>query len=110
YKQIPFIAKEEQTSSREFWMFIGALVLFLSAMFIIISTSLPVINLFRKEKMSTSDEQEFAYNRVEVFIAILLGLFTAITQFLRYKQTSSEYVKKLVLPTAIALVVSVAIS
>jgi len=110
YKQIPFIAKEEQTSSREFWMFIGALVLFLSAMFIIISTSLPVINLFRKEKMSTNDDQTFSYNRVEVFIAILLGLFTAFTQFLRYKQTSKEYLKKLVLPTAIALVLSVLVS
>ena len=110
YKQIPFIAKEEQTSSREFWMFIGALVLFLSAMFIIISTSLPVINLFRKEKMSTGDDQTFSYNRVEVFIAILLGLFTAFTQFLRYKQTGKEYLKKLALPTAIALVLSVLVS
>ena len=110
YKQIPFIAKEEQTSSREFWMFIGSLVLFLSAMFIIISTSLPVINLFRKEKVSTSDDQAFSYNRVEIFIAILLGLFTAVTQFLRYKQTSGEYFKKLVLPTAVALVLSVLVS
>jgi len=110
YKQIPFIAKEEQTSSREFWMFIGALVLFLSAMFIIISTSLPVINWFRKDKVSTSDDAAFSYNRVEIFIAILLGLFTAITQFLRYKNTSGEYFKKLVLPTAIALVLSVLVS
>ncbi|HVV06288.1 MAG TPA: cytochrome c biogenesis protein CcsA [Puia sp.] len=110
YKKIPFIAKEEQTSSREFWMFIGSLVLFLSAMFIIISTSLPVINLFRKEKVSTSDDAAFSYNRVEVFIAILLGLFTAFAQFLRYKQTGKEYLKKLALPTAIALVLSVLVS
>ncbi|HEY4205747.1 MAG TPA: cytochrome c biogenesis protein CcsA [Puia sp.] len=110
YKQIPFIVKEEQTSSREFWMFIGSLVLFLSAMFIIVSTSLPVINLFKKEKMAISDDQAFSYNRVEVFIAILLGLFTAIGQFLRYKQTAGEYLKKLVLPTAIALLVSAAVS
>src|SRR6185503_7956813 len=102
YKKIPFIAKEEQTSSREFWMFIGSLVLFLSAMFIIVSTSLPVINLFRKEKVSTSDDAAFSYNRVEIFIAILLGLFTAFAQFLRYKHTGKEYLKKLVLPTAIA--------
>jgi cytochrome c-type biogenesis protein CcmF len=45
YKQIPHIVKEEATDSREFWMFIGSLILFLSAMFIIISTSLPVFNL-----------------------------------------------------------------
>ena len=32
---IPAITKEEQTGSREFWMFIGALIFFLSALFII---------------------------------------------------------------------------
>ncbi|HEY0750896.1 MAG TPA: cytochrome c biogenesis protein CcsA, partial [Chitinophagaceae bacterium] len=44
YKQVPHITKEEETSSREFWMFIGSLVFFLSAISIIIMTSLPVIN------------------------------------------------------------------
>jgi cytochrome c-type biogenesis protein CcmF len=42
YKNIPYIAKEENNYSREFWMFIGSLVLFLSAMFIILFTSLPL--------------------------------------------------------------------
>ena len=31
YKEIPAIQKEESGSSREFWMFIGSLVFFLSA-------------------------------------------------------------------------------
>ncbi|HET7117637.1 MAG TPA: cytochrome c biogenesis protein CcsA, partial [Hanamia sp.] len=44
YKNIPAIQKEEDMSSREFWMFIGALILFLSALFIISITSLPVYN------------------------------------------------------------------
>src|SRR6187402_1679373 len=44
FKRIPSVNKEETTSSREFWMFIGALVFFLSAMFIIAKTSIPVIN------------------------------------------------------------------
>src|SRR5450631_726568 len=44
YRQIPHISKEENTWSREFWMFIGALVIFLSALFIMVATSLPVIN------------------------------------------------------------------
>src|SRR6185436_9645096 len=40
-KHIPAIQKEEQTSSREFWMFIGSLVFFLTALFIIAKTSVP---------------------------------------------------------------------
>lgn len=45
YKSIPFIAKEEEASSREFWMFIGSLVIFLSALLIIAMTSIPIFNL-----------------------------------------------------------------
>ncbi len=111
YKSIPFIAKEEQTSSREFWMFIGSLVLFLSAMFVIVSTSLPVINLVKKEKLAVGDDQAFSYNRVEIFIAVLLGLLTAITQFLKYKTTSRDYLlKKIAIPTVVALILSILVS
>ena len=35
YKKIPSIQKEENISSREFWMFIGSLIFFLAALFII---------------------------------------------------------------------------
>src|SRR5690606_11248245 len=42
FKKISSIRKEESSNSREFWMFIGSLVFFLSSIFIIVSTSLPV--------------------------------------------------------------------
>jgi len=111
YKQIPHIVKEESTDSREFWMFIGSLVLFLSALFIIGSTSLPVFNLVSKKKVALGDDATFSYNRIEIFIAILIGIFTAVTQYLKYKGTGRDYLlKKLWLPTAIALVISVPVS
>jgi cytochrome c-type biogenesis protein CcmF len=111
YKQIPHIVKEEATDSREFWMFIGSLVLFLSAIYIIGSTSLPVFNLVSKKKVVLGDDATFSYNRIEIFIAILIGLFTAVTQYLKYKGTGRDYlVKKLWLPTVIALAISVAVS
>ena len=44
YRNIPFIAKEENTYSREFWMFIGMLVLVLGSMHILFYTSMPVWN------------------------------------------------------------------
>ena len=110
YKRIPNIAKEEATNSREFWMFIGALILFLSAAYVIISTSLPVINLVREKKVSI-DDAPFTYNRIEVFIAILIGIFTAFAQYLKYKGTGKGVlIQKLWLPTVIALAISVPIS
>ncbi len=111
YNQIPHVAREENTWSREFWMFIGALVIFLSAMFIMVFTSLPVINDIFGSKMVTGDDPKFAYNRIEIFIAIILGLLTATVQYLKYKNSSPFQVLKKLLPvTIIALIISVCVS
>jgi cytochrome c-type biogenesis protein CcmF len=92
-------------------MFIGALVLFLSALYVIGATSLPVFNLVTKKKVAIGDDATFAYNRIEIFIAVLVGMLTAVTQYLKYKGTSWTYLwKKLWPPTAVALVVSVLVS
>jgi cytochrome c-type biogenesis protein CcmF len=107
YKKIPHIIKEENTYSREFWMFIGSLVLFLSALFVISATSLPLINKIFGTHFSTAEEPEFSYNRIEIFVAIILGTLTAVTQYLKYKQTAKKYfLKKIAAPTIIALVLA----
>lgn len=111
YKSIPFIAKEENNYSREFWMFIGSLVLFLSALFIITFTSLPVINKVFGSNFTVGAEVEFFYNRIQIFVAIVLGLLTAITQYLRYKNTNKKaFFKKILIPTAVTLLISAAVS
>ncbi len=134
YKNIPAIVKEESANSREFWMFIGSLLFFLSAVFIIAQTSLPVLNkicgLFYDEeavKMNTSSwlndfwgkgknlalgkDTLFAYNRVEIFIVIVIGILTAVTQYLKYKDTPKGFaLKKLLWPTVASLVISVCLS
>jgi cytochrome c-type biogenesis protein CcmF len=111
YRQIPHIVKEENTWSREFWMFIGSLVIFLSALFIMISTSLPVINHYFGTQKTIGEDQKFWYNRIEIFIAIILGLLTATVQYLKYKNSHPGQVLKKILPvTLIALLVSVSIS
>lgn len=111
YKKIPHISKEENTYSREFWMFIGSLIIFLSAIFIIIATSLPIINSIAGTKWTTGEDAAFAYNRIEIFIAIILGILTAVTQYLKYKDTAKkEFGKKILLPTGIALGLSLLIS
>ncbi len=111
YRKIPHIVKEEATGSREFWMFIGSLVLFLSALFVIGVTSLPIFNLVTKKNLAIGEDSAFVYNRIEIFIALLIGLLTAITQYLKYRGTSWAYIrKKIWLPTVVALAVSVPVS
>ncbi len=107
YKNIPAVAKEEDTNSREFWMFIGSLVLFLSSLFIIGKTSLPVINSVFGTKWAPAEDVEFSYNKVMVLVAVIIGLLTAITQYFKYKNTAGKaFAKKIALPTMIAVVIT----
>ncbi len=120
YKNIPTIVKEENTYSREFWMFIGSLVLFLSGFVIIFITSLPVFNkivthfdflksIF-KNAFSQPEDAEFTHNQIQVFVAIIIGLLTALTQYLKYKDTPKEYLgKKIWIPTIISLVITLVV-
>ncbi len=110
-KQMPVLKKEENTYSREFWMFIGSLVLFLSAILIIAKTSIPVYNKLFDTNVAMPEDPEFAHNKVQVFIAIIIGLLTAVTQYFKYKNTPKKtFLKNIWLPTLIALVLSVTIS
>lgn len=111
YKSIPAISKEESTYSREFWMFIGSLVLFLSGIVIIAKTSVPVVNKLFGTNIAPPEDPEFAYNQIQVFVAIVIGLLTATVQYFKYKDTPRSYFgRKILLPTIAALVVSAAIS
>ena len=108
YKKIPTIYKEETTNSREFWMYIGSLVFFLTAVFIIAKTSVPVYNKIFGTKIAPPEDIEFSYNKVIVLVAIILGFLTAITQYLKYKTTTGKYlVKEIWLPTVVASVIMV---
>jgi cytochrome c-type biogenesis protein CcmF len=116
YKLIPAINKEEATNSREFWMFIGALLFFLSGIFIILITSIPVygktpglstlIAKIHGGPLAMPEDPEFLYNKVMILVAIIIGILTAVTQYLKYKTTpQSAFLKKIIYPTLISAVV-----
>lgn len=110
YKKIPAIHKEENTNSREFWMFIGSLVFFLTAIFIIAKTSVPVYNKLFGTAIAPPQDVEFSYNKIVVLVAIIIGFLTAMTQYLKYKDTSKAYFfKKIAVPTVIALAIIILI-
>jgi cytochrome c-type biogenesis protein CcmF len=111
FKTIPSIQKEENLYSREFWMFIGALVFFFSGLLIIGKTSLPVINKIFGSKIAPPEDVEFSHNQIQIWVAIIAGLLTAVTQYLRYKDTPKKtFYSKLLWPTAISLIASLAFS
>jgi cytochrome c-type biogenesis protein CcmF len=111
YKKIPSIQTEENISSREFWMFIGSLIFFLAALFVIAVTSLPVYNKVFGTNYADPQDREFTYNKVLVLVAFIIGLLTAISQFLKYKNTDKKYLfKKLIIPSGLSVVICILLS
>ncbi len=82
---------EESAASREFWMFIGALVLLFSAVLITGATSLPVFNkivkLFNPDYVGAALRDPIEHhNRYQLWIAVFIGSLSAIAQFTRYNE------------------------
>ncbi len=101
-KDIPSPKEEEHIWSREFWMFIGALVLLFSAVLITFTTSIPVYNKiilafgdwfgidWSDRLMRPPDEPVSHYNKYQLWIGVFVALLSGFTQFLRYKEPNFE--------------------
>ncbi|MCC6461869.1 MAG: cytochrome c biogenesis protein CcsA [Saprospiraceae bacterium] len=115
-KDVPDIAKEEAIASREFWMFIGSLVLFFSAALITGSTSLPVWNkivqYFNPDYIGAALKDPVAHhNRYQLWIAVFIGLLSGTAQWLRYGERNEKiWFKTLVRHLTIAAVAAAALS
>jgi len=116
YKNIPSPKKEEPVASKEFWMFIGTLVLLFSAILITGSTSLPVYNKIMQYFDPTFEGQVITdpvphYNKYQLWIAVFIGMLSGMTQYLRWREPNfAKNAKKFYLHTAVATVVSVGLT
>jgi cytochrome c-type biogenesis protein CcmF len=120
WRKIPEPKKEEKVSSREFWMFVGSLVLGLSALQIGFSTCLPIFNILVVQPLQGffPNLQEFTiskpvayYNKFQILFAIMIGTLTAIGQYFRYRDSPAKKVlKKLSVPFLLALVLTILIA
>ena len=116
YRTLPKKEQDDRMDSREFWMFIGALILLISGLQITLSTSYPVFNqLFGPEGFITLYDQDKVlsdpiehYNAIQVPFAIIIVLLIGAGQFLSYRSTPTALFFKrqaltLVLTTVFAL-------
>jgi cytochrome c-type biogenesis protein CcmF len=111
WRNIPSPRQEEPIQSREFWMFIGALIFTFSAMLISFTTSIPVWNYFLKffhlKEMAPPLNVIEHYNKYQIVIAFFLAFGAGFVQFLRYKQNkTSNFLIPLIIPTIIAFIIS----
>lgn len=121
---------EEALWSREFWMFIGSLVLLLSAVQITFSTSIPVFNLMLEPfgeffgKLGESTGSSFIagladaqlappgdaithYNKWQLPFAFIVSMLVAFTQYLRWKDSDmKKFRRDMLLSLLVAIVVT----
>ncbi|WP_131536922.1 heme lyase CcmF/NrfE family subunit [Pedobacter nototheniae] len=87
WKDLPITSKDEETYSREFWMFIGALVVTIACIQVIFSTSVPVFNKAFGTKFSPPIDAVKYYNQWQAPFAVLITLISGFSQYLKYKRT-----------------------
>ncbi|MCB0397397.1 MAG: cytochrome c biogenesis protein CcsA, partial [Flavobacteriales bacterium] len=109
YKHIKDPDKEEDSLwSREFWMFVGALILLISCFQISFTTSIPVINKVFGLDMAPPGNPVEHYNAWQVSFASLIAALMGISQFLKYKHTEfKQWVKRILPALLISLVVGI---
>jgi cytochrome c-type biogenesis protein CcmF len=103
WKDLPKTTKDEETYSREFWMFVGSVFLCLSCFHLVVVTSIPVWNAMFGTKLAPPSDPVKHYNIVQAAFAVVVTLLTGFTQFLKYKKTDSA---KFFISTLVYLVVA----
>lgn len=129
-----FAAREEKEDalwSRDFWMFVGSLLLLLSAVHITWQTSIPVFNKLlapfapvlqrladawdsealrslAQLDLAPGTDFELTYHRVQVPLAVLVMLIVGMAQWLRFRSTPdpSRVFKRLGVLAALAAVLT----
>jgi cytochrome c-type biogenesis protein CcmF len=76
--------EQEEFLSREFWMYLGMIVLILSAMQVFVATSIPVFNKVFGLDIAPPDERVAFYNRWQLPFAVLVMLITSVSMILKY--------------------------
>ena len=111
YKHIKDTQEDEELSSREFWMFIGALVLVIGCLQISSTTSIPVFNKLFGTKLAPPADPIDHYNQWQVPVAIFISLLIGVGQFFKYKSTDwKEFRKKMTFSLIVALLITAASS
>lgn len=110
YKKLPS-KDDEEPFTREFWLFIGALVLILSAFQIIFTTSIPVLNRILNTQFTPPGDVVTHYNSWQLPFAVVIALLIGMTHFIKWgKNTMKTFAIKLSLPLGLSVVATVLIT
>jgi cytochrome c-type biogenesis protein CcmF len=107
WKELPISQKDEETYSREFWMFVGAVFLTLACFHLLLVTSIPVINAVFSSNFAPPVDPVKHYNVIQSAFAVVISILMGVTQFLKYKKSDPV---KFATTTGIYLLVSLLVT
>jgi cytochrome c-type biogenesis protein CcmF len=106
-KFFPGQPEEEGIWSREFWMFVGAIVLLVSSFQIMFYTSMPVWNKLFDKNWAPAKEMIRFYNNWQLPFAFITTILIAIGQYFKYKNTDIKiFAKKMSASFIIAILLT----
>lgn len=94
WSRIPDVKEEEKTSSREFWMFMGALFFVVSALQITFTTSIPVWNKLFDLKQAPPVNANQHYNGIQIWFAAIVCFLMGASLWLKYRATEDKNITK----------------
>ncbi|MFB5946869.1 heme lyase CcmF/NrfE family subunit [Albibacterium profundi] len=109
WKELPITKKDEETYSREFWLFIGSMVLLVACVQIIASTSIPVFNAVFGTKVAPPADPIAHYNKWQVPFAVVIAILSALAQFMKFKKTNIKTFYRSIISSVIVAAVVTAI-
>lgn len=98
------LKRKERLLSKEFWMFVGSLVVVLSAFQILFTTSIPVFNAIFGTHIAPPTNSVAFYNHWQTPFALLIAGFIAFSQFLNFDQNDTgSFLRKIIIPLVLSL-------
>ncbi|HEX5171368.1 MAG TPA: cytochrome c biogenesis protein CcsA [Cyclobacteriaceae bacterium] len=110
WRDIPTSDRELSIYSREFWIFIGVLVLCMMGLQVIAETSKPVYNAISKlfggagNRAPRADSILF-YSNFQLWFAVAIGILSAVGQFFWWRKMDKALLKNELLPPLLATLV-----
>lgn len=106
--KLPKSQSEDYRGSRELYLFLGTVILILSAVLISLQTSLPVINKILHTQFAPPKDLEYSFNQHQIFAVWGIALLSSLALLASYgRQPNYAWYKKIIIISILSLCLAI---